>query len=206
MSITDLARQERLDLADLLAGLTSQQWDHPTLCERWRVREVVAHVVSYEDHGPRDQLRRLRRARFRVSRLNDVALADYVDRTPEALIAFLRDHADPRGATALFDGRVGLTDALIHHQDIRRPLGLTRTVSTERLAAALPFAVTAPPLRGFWRVRGVRVVADDVDFAHGRGPVATGPGEAVLMVLAGRRGAAAELTGPGAATLQRRLG
>lgn len=207
MDVTELARLERLDLADFLQTLDPEHWDHPTLCERWRVREVVAHVISYEEPvGARDQLRRLRAVGFRPDRLNDAALADHVDRSPTDQIAYLREHATPRGPTALFGGRVGLVDAMVHHQDLRRALGRPRTVPADRLAVALPFAVTAPPLRGFWRARGTRLVATDVAFAHGRGAEARGPGEAVLMTMAGRRGAAADLTGPGAETLRRRLG
>ena len=44
-----LARDERIDFADFLATLTPEQWDSPTLCTRWRVRDVVAHVISYEE-------------------------------------------------------------------------------------------------------------------------------------------------------------
>ncbi|HVA74754.1 MAG TPA: hypothetical protein VNF71_09340 [Acidimicrobiales bacterium] len=89
---------------------------------------------------------------------------------------------------------------------MRRPLGIRRQIPAERLLCALPFAVTAPPLRGFWNARGVRLVATDLDWSRGAGPEARGPAEAVLMVLAGRRGVAADLTGPGASILQRRLG
>ncbi len=71
---------------------------------------------------------------------------------------------------------------------------------------ALRFAFTAPPIRGLWHVRSVRVVATDLDWSSGRGPEARGPAEAVLMCLAGRRGAARDLTGPGADVLARRLG
>jgi Mycothiol maleylpyruvate isomerase N-terminal domain len=39
-----LARDERRDLTDFLATLTPEQWDAPTLCTRWRVRDVVAHI------------------------------------------------------------------------------------------------------------------------------------------------------------------
>ncbi len=42
----EMATAERTDLADLLATLTLQQWEAPSLCERWRVRDVVAHVMS----------------------------------------------------------------------------------------------------------------------------------------------------------------
>ena len=45
-----------------------------------------------------------------------------------------------------------------------------------------------------------------VDWVRGKGPQARGTGEAVLMALAGRRGVASELAGPGASLLQDRLG
>jgi uncharacterized protein (TIGR03083 family) len=37
--------EERRALAGLLDGLTDAHWDTPSLCEGWRVREVVAHLV-----------------------------------------------------------------------------------------------------------------------------------------------------------------
>ena len=36
---------ERRDLAAILAGLPLEAWDAPTLCQGWRVREVVAHIT-----------------------------------------------------------------------------------------------------------------------------------------------------------------
>jgi uncharacterized protein (TIGR03083 family) len=44
-----MACGERRDFADFLDGLSAQQWEQPSLCELWRVRDVVAHVVSYEE-------------------------------------------------------------------------------------------------------------------------------------------------------------
>ena len=193
-------------MADFLGSLRPEQWDHPSLCRGWRIRDVAAHVISYEDHGQADLARRLVRARLRPGRLNEVALAEYNQRDPQELVEFLRAHVTPQGATARFGGGVGLVDGLIHHQDMRRPLGLRREIPAERLRYALPFAVTAPPLRGFWTARGVRLVATDVDWSRGKGPEARGPAEAVLMVLAGRPGVAGELAGPGASVLQQRLG
>jgi len=32
-------------LAVILAGLSPEAWDAPTLCQGWRVREVVAHIT-----------------------------------------------------------------------------------------------------------------------------------------------------------------
>ncbi|WP_323847463.1 maleylpyruvate isomerase family mycothiol-dependent enzyme [Allosaccharopolyspora coralli] len=201
-----LAAQERAELADFLAGLTPQQWRTPSLCTGWTVHDVVAHVVSYEEHGRGEVFRRLVRARLRPGQLNDVGKAEYATLESAELVEFLRAHLRPRGMTASLGGGVGLVDALIHHQDIRRPLGMPRTIPSERLLPALRIAITAPPLRGFWNARGVRLVATDLEWTRGSGPEAHGEAEALLMALAGRAGVARELTGPGASTLVRRLG
>lgn len=201
-----MAREERTELAEFLASLRLEQWDHPSLCLGWRIRDVAAHVVSYEEHGWADVIKRLAKARLRLGRLNEVTLAEYAERDPQELVAFLREHLTPRGATTGFGGRVGLADALIHHQDMRRPLGMLRQIPAERLLCALPFAVTAPPLRGFWNARSVRLVATDLGWSWGKGPEARGPAEAILMVLVGRHGVVRELTGPGMSILQQRLG
>ena len=205
MDAMAMAHDERADMVDFLVSLRAEQWDQPSLCHGWRIRDVVAHVVSYEEQGWPDLMQRMVRAHFRPGRINEVGLEEYVGREPSELVEFLRLHLTPRGATARFGGRVGLVDCLVHHQDMRRPLDMQREIPAERLQCALPFAVTAPPLRGFWNARRVRLIATDLDWAWGRGPEAKGPAEAVLMVLAGRRGVADELSGPGASILQERL-
>jgi uncharacterized protein (TIGR03083 family) len=176
--VADLARDERADLADLLESLSPQQRDAPSLCEHWRVRDVVAHLVSYDGLGAADLARRSARGRFVLDRVNEVGVDEHREREPHELVALLRAHAVPSGLPAGFGGRIALVDTLIHHQDVRRPLGLPRTVPPERLRAALPIALLAPPIRAPWHVRGVRVVATDVDWSGGAGPEARGPGEA----------------------------
>ena len=37
--------EQRLALAELLAGLSETDWEQPSLCAGWRVREVAAHVT-----------------------------------------------------------------------------------------------------------------------------------------------------------------
>ncbi len=206
MDAKRMAEQERLELADLLETLTPQQWGSASLCAGWRVRDVVAHVVSYEGLGTSGLAERFLAGGLLPDRVNAAGVAVLRDRTPGELVDLLRRHAVPTGLTAGFGGRIALTDGVIHHQDIRRPLGLPREVPAERLRVALAFALTAPTVRGLWNVRRVRVVATDLDWSSGRGPEARGPAEAVLMAVAGRRGAARDLTGPGAEVLARRHG
>ncbi len=200
------AEAERAELLELLTGLEPAQWEQESLCDGWSVRDVVAHLLSYEGVGMREVLPSMLRARMSLGRVNAGFLSRQQGLTPDQLVDRLRTHLRPSGLTAARGGAVGLVDALVHQQDIRRPLGRLREIPGERLRYALGFAVTAPPLRGFWHVRGTRVVATDLDWAHGRGPEARGSGEAVLMVLGGRAGVAHELEGPGTATLRQRLG
>jgi uncharacterized protein (TIGR03083 family) len=200
-----LARAEREEFTALLEGLTPQQWESPTLCDKWRVRDVVAHVIGY------DPLTRLQLARWMVRGLvtrggsNAVEVAQYRGTSTEELIALMRRYAVPQGITAGFGGRIALTDGMIHQQDIRRPLGIPRTIPAEPLRIALDFATWAPRLLGGLRARGVRLVATDLDWTHGNGPEVRGSGEALLMAMAGRRDALDDLDGPGKAKLAQRF-
>ena len=202
----DLARRERTDLAEFLAGLTPQQWDAPTLCEKWRVRDVVAHVYSYEDLGFGRLAARMLRAGLNGNRASAVGVAEHSHKSPAELVAMARDHIQPRGLTSMMGGRIALTDGMIHHQDIRRPFGVPRDIPADLLTAALQTAKAAPTIGAATRIRGLTLTATDTDWSTGSGPLVQGRGEALLMAIAGRRGVTAELSGPGAAMLAQRIG
>jgi hypothetical protein len=55
-------------------------------------------------------------------------------------------------------------------------------------------------------VRGLRLVARDVDWSHGDGPEVHGNAEALLLAITARPVGVDELTGPGAPVLLARLG
>jgi uncharacterized protein (TIGR03083 family) len=200
-----LAHDERADLADLLATLTPQQWEAPSLCAGWRVRDVVAHMFSYEELGVGGLVGRFVRGGLLPDRVNAAGVAAYADHSTDDLLALVRNHLRPRGLTAGFGGRIALTDGVIHHQDIRRPLGLPRDIPAERMLNVLGFARTAPTIGAAKRVRGLTLAATDLDWTAGSGPRVEGPAESLLMVIAGRRGAAQELSGPGQPTLAGRI-
>ena len=42
----DAERDEMLDLAERLAVLDDEQWNAPSLCAKWRIRDVLAHVTA----------------------------------------------------------------------------------------------------------------------------------------------------------------
>jgi hypothetical protein len=102
-----------------------------------------------------------------------------------------------------------LRASVIHHQDMRRPLRLERAIPPERLTSVLDAVLTktgGAGLRGsVKRAHGLRLRATDVDWAYGEGPEVTGPGESILMSLAGRTVALDDLCGAGFDELATRL-
>ena len=142
-----LAAEERASLLRLLRELTPNQWAARSLCSAWTVRQVAGHVVSYDDLSWVELALILCRGGFRVGSVNEVALRRYDGCTDEDIVALVASHVEPRGLTAGLGGRIALTDATIHRQDIRRALGLPRTIPAERLRPVLDFALKAPTRR-----------------------------------------------------------
>lgn len=203
-TLMEMAHDERADLAAFLAGLTPQDWDTPSLCSGWSVKDVVAHVISYEELGAIGLVKRF--AKGRIVRANQVGVDEFAALTPPQLLEFLGNHLTPRGLTAGFGGMIALVDGTIHHQDIRRTLARPRVIPADRLVRVLGLVPGNPRLGAGRRIRGLGLRATDINWAHGQGPEVTGPGEALLMAMAGRPAALADLDGPGRATLAARLG
>jgi uncharacterized protein (TIGR03083 family) len=200
-----LACEERQDFVDFLDGLSAEQWEQPSLCELWRVRDVVAHVVSYEELSRWQLVRRFAKGKLRPRRINAIGVAEYAPRSPKQLTQLMRTSIPPRGLTSAFGGMIALVDGMIHQQDIRRALGQRREIPPDRLHRVLNYALTSPATRGARRTRGVRLVATDLDWSHGEGLEVTGPAEALLMAMAARPDAFNQLAGPGKELLAQRI-
>jgi uncharacterized protein (TIGR03083 family) len=201
-----MAHAERADLADFLATLTPRDWQAPSLCSKWSVKDVVAHVISYEELGAVGLVKRFANGWIVLpDRVNQVGVDELAALSPQQLLEFLRNHLQPRGLTAGFGGMIALVDGTIHHQDIRRCLGRPRSVPADRLERVLGLVPGNPRLGAGRRIRGLRLRATDIDWARGGGPEVTGPGEALLMAMSGRPAALADLSGPGVGTLAKRL-
>jgi uncharacterized protein (TIGR03083 family) len=197
-------------ISECLHELTDEQWDAPSLCEGWRVRDVVSHMCVGYTTPMGQMVAKVGKRRFNVPKTSfEESIAFGSAHSPAEILATLdRIHTSKlqRGIAKIIKPSEGLVDHLIHHQDIRRPLGLTREMPEERLVAALGIA---PNLSGFvrskQRTQGLRLQATDVGWSHGDGPEVDGPGEAILLVASGRPVALDELSGEGVDTLRSRL-
>lgn len=200
-----LAEEERAELLALLRGLSAAQWLAPSLCAGWRVRDVATHVVSYDGLSRSSLAGTFLRGGLRVSTVNAAALERYDELDTDGIVELVSRHLRPRGLTAGFRGAIALTDGTIHHQDIRRALDLPRTIPARRLVPVLEFALKAPTLSVRKNVKGLTLVATDVDWTSGDGPEVAGPAEALLMAAAGRPHGLGDLDGPGLGTMRARV-
>src|SRR6476620_5131081 len=85
--------EERRSLADLLEGLTPAEWESPSLCGRWRVRDVAAHLALVP-HPPSvwQLVVGAVRARGSFHRLNDETAPRVAALAPEAVVAEVREY------------------------------------------------------------------------------------------------------------------
>lgn len=199
--------EENADFSALLHDLDPEEWERPSLCEGWKVRDVVGHILYGNELKLITLPAKLARFGFSSDRSGKhYSIERAAGRTPDELVADF-DTRDPWGGTCkVFPARLTLLDRLAHHQDIRRPLGRPRDVPTERLSAILPITPRLGSVIGAKRrTKGLRFEATDLDWSWGDGPTVTGPGEALLMAMLGRGAALVDLDGEGLSTFGSRL-
>jgi len=198
------AREHTALVADLHT-LTPEQWRSPSLCGDWVVEEVVAHLGAASLLGPVRWLRSMVDARFDPDVHNQRRLDEFLGATSSVTLERFAGTGTIRLPRRNSPG--GLSELIVHAEDIRRPLGLLHTpdpaglAAVARFFAARDFAVNSRTL-----VKGLRLEASDSDFRAGRGPLVRGPLLSLVMVMAGRPAFLPDLHGEGAPELYRRLG
>lgn len=198
------AHAERAALAEDLAGLDDAAWARPSLCGRWTVEEVVAHLTAAASVGRLRWLRSVVGARFDFDLHNERRLAEHRGTTPaETLERFrrvVRSTTAPSGPTPAWLGEV-----VVHAQDIRRPLGIARTPAVESVTAVARFYARRDfTVASRSAIQGLRLEATDGPFATGDGAVVRGTTLALTMAMAGRGALCDDLTGPGVPILRGR--
>jgi uncharacterized protein (TIGR03083 family) len=196
--------RNRREIADLLDGLTDEQWAVPTLCEGWTVREMAAHLVQPMLVG----FGRFFLVSFRY-RGNTAATVDHFTRElarrdPSDLVALLRQHADDRVNPPRVGPMGPFAETCIHLRDVVRPLGLDVDARREDWLDLLTYLTSgeaAPGLVEPRRLHGLSLRATDADWQHGQGLEVAGTLEALAMAVTGRRAVAPALEDPGVGRL-----
>jgi uncharacterized protein (TIGR03083 family) len=196
----------RSRLIDQLETLTDGQWNAPSLCHGWEVRHVVGHLVS---------LQAVPTWRFIVGSVGVSGFHRKVDRfarefgelDKSALLARYRELVGSRKAPPRIGPMAPLMDVIVHSLDVGKPLGLPSVLearaSREVLTAMTEgFPVMAPKSRS----KGLRLEANDLEWASGSGPLVRGSAGDLALAISGRLSALDDLEGDGIDVLRRRLG
>ncbi|MEV6232659.1 maleylpyruvate isomerase family mycothiol-dependent enzyme [Saccharopolyspora shandongensis] len=202
--IWPLVHAERAALAADLADLPDEQWATPSLCTELTVREVLAHLTAGASLTPVRWFAGVIRCRFDFDKQVAMRLAEQLGATPaETLARFRRVTTSttmpPLPVVAM------LGEAIVHAEDIRRPLGIHRGYPIDtltRLADYYQGSDLVVPAKK--RIAGLRLAATDGPFATGSGPLVSGTTLALTMAMTGRTAYFDELDGDGVATLRDR--
>jgi uncharacterized protein (TIGR03083 family) len=195
---------ERAALAADLADLTDEQWAALSLCTEFSVREVLAHLTAAASLNPVRWMAGVIRCRFDFDKQVAMRLAEHLGATPAGTLANFRrvitSRTAPPGPTVAWLG-----EAIVHSEDIRRPLGMVRDYPLEVLTRVAEYYKGSDLIvvaKG--RIGGLRLAVTDGPFAAGAGPLVSGTTLALIMAMTGRAAYCDELEGDGVATLRER--
>jgi uncharacterized protein (TIGR03083 family) len=183
MELQDLVGDSYRRLAD---QLRDQDWDHPSLCVGWRVRELVAHLTMPARYTAEQFGLELATANGDFTLLSNLIAARDGELPTEQLLADLSSPVlagwQPPGG-----GAIGaLNHVVVHGLDATNALGLPRACSDQAARTILDELAGGGAERFGVRLADLQLVADDLDWQSGSGRTVTGSA-AELISLACHR-------------------
>ncbi len=173
-------------LADLLTGMAVDTWDAPSLCEKWLVRHVVAHVTMPARLTPEQFGAEMAAAGGDFTVLSDTVATRDASLPVADLLDQLRSpglHAwQPPGG-----GAAGaLSHAVIHSLDVTIALDRPAVAPAEAATAVLDQLIAASGTLFGVALTGVRLEAADTNWSWGNGQLVRDDSGSLVALLAGR--------------------
>ncbi|MHB1536681.1 MAG: maleylpyruvate isomerase family mycothiol-dependent enzyme [Acidimicrobiales bacterium] len=183
-------------LADLLAAAPKQAWDTSSLCARWQVRHVVAHMTMPARFTPDQFGAEMAAAGGYFTVLSDAVaerdaflpIADHLTALRSPLLhAWQPPGGGPAGA---------LSHAVIHSLDVTVAFGRPPVAPVPGVVAVLDQLSAANGALFGLDLTGTRLEAADTDWSWGSGDIVRASSDLLVALLSGR-------TLPDGRTLQR---
>ena len=174
-------------LADLLDAASDAQWDTPSLCAGWRVREVVAHMTMAARYSEEEFMAELQRCGFDFTRLSNEIAARDASLPADELIKNLRSEVMRHWAPPGGGYHGALNHVVIHGLDVTVPLGVPRRAPDQTIRVILDDLTQGDGTVRFGvDFAGRRLQATDLDWSFGEGPVLGGAAADLALVICGR--------------------
>lgn len=173
-------------LADLLDGAPAEAWDAPSLCDRWQVRHVVAHVAMPVRLTPERFGAEMAAAGGDFGVLSDTVAARDAALPVADQLAALRSPTLHHWQPPVGGAAGALSHAVIHSLDVTLALDREPVAPAEARIAVLDQLTAAKGTFFGIDLTGVRLEADDADWSWGSGEVTRAATGALVALLGGR--------------------
>ena len=175
-------------LADLLDRAPEPTWDEPSMCEGWRVREVVAHLTMPVRYTAAQFMAMLAEHGYDFTALSDRLAIEDGRAAASALVADLRSEVLHQWTPPDGGWHGALNHAVIHALDVTAAIGATRCSSDEAMRIVLD-DLTAGGVHAHFgtTLPDATLRAGDVDWSFGAGPEVVAPAGDLALQLCGRR-------------------
>jgi uncharacterized protein (TIGR03083 family) len=199
-----MIKAEREASADTLAGLSSEQLATPSLCAGWSIRDLAGHMIATAEMTFGSFYSGLIKSGFKFNAMaNRLAHECGTGDGPQLANRLRAKSGGPNHPPGPLTAMLG--EAVVHGEDLRRPLGQVRAIPEASLVAVADFYKKSNLIIGAKRrIAGLQLKATDADWQSGDGPTVSGPLISLIMAMAGRKAAIADLQGEGISTLSQR--
>lgn len=202
MDVWPVIHAERKALADDVRGLSGEQWATPSLCSKWTVRDVLAHMTATAKTAGPAFFPKLLASGFSLARMQDKDIAAERGTSPaDTLARFEAVQTSVKHPPGPVDTWLG--EVIVHSEDIRRPLGIAHEYPAAALTRAADFYAGSNLVIGAKRrIAGLTLRATDAAWTHGTGPEVSGRLADLIVAMTGR--STGTLSGDGVAELRSR--
>lgn len=173
-------------LADLLQAMPPSTWDAPTLCERWLVRHVVAHVTMPVRLTPDQFGAEMAAAGGDFAVLSDTVATRDANLPVGELLGQLRSPGLHQWQPPVGGATGAVNHAVIHSLDVTVPLERPPVAPPEAVAAVLDQLTASRGATFGLDLTGVRLQATDVDWSWGQGRLVRADSGSLVALLGGR--------------------
>lgn len=203
-------RNGREALGDYLAGLSADDWNRPSLCAGWTVKDTAAHMLVIPTMSKGKVFLSFLGSGFNLDKMNAKIVKKMTAAMSTADIAAkTRTSAESQSMPPGLKLPGVLTELVVHSSDISEGVGTPFALPVEDYLAALDHLKNIQPVFGSKeRIAGLTLRATDAEWSTGSGPTVEGSAQQLLLAVAGRRSALDRLSGDGLTifkTRQRKL-
>jgi uncharacterized protein (TIGR03083 family) len=197
---------DRQSFATYLASLSADDWNTPSWCAGWSVKDVVAHLLVTPTMSKGQIFRAFAGSGFNLDKMTSKLVAGMRSMPAQAMVDKVRSTAGVHSAPPGLKPIGVLAETLVHAADIAGTVGKPISFPADHSVMTLEHLKNVQPVLGCKkRIAGLTMRATDVSWSTGEGPAVEGTAQALMAAMTGRQQALASLSGEGLEVFRSRI-